>query len=663
MIKFKSLAQIKIVLLVVSLIFLIIPNLFAQDEKTSKSWNLKKYHKYKHKDESEKIKKDKDKYEDEDKDKDKDKEYKIISILNNPEYISDTSSICLKSIDLNFNQNNIDNITSDVNKVTSKLDLECKIATENIVENRNLIRPSMQCRTTLQQHSTPILQPRPENSVQLQLTQEMLQTKPVIKIVPSPYEEVKVEEVKKEEVIPIKHDEKQQTSLLPLPPPIEIFKYTEMEFEENVINKLDKVKICQYKVLKDFGWKIDIKEGNDTTMDTKKGDACSRKDITQINNEKDLQINISCKKGQNKTDTIKELTNKIIKDDYFNDLLNSRDALCVYKLRLKNAIKEATKKLTTNTDNNNYQFSEDDDQPFCDAPEKEWHKEDRKVKGKLNPRWLMPKNNPAKAIETFYCEKCIGECAVGLQVALLASQKELYKDSFNDAFTKDEVVIGDYDYLEQTNNPFFSLKYKNYLIDPKGEQMAKEGAATFIGVPGYIGHIRKEKFLDSKVDIGENFMLVDISKLASEEIKKYGMDYFNKINHDVWMTNLRILKLVKEQEMIKAEIKKIKEIKNVKESEFNDAKIKLLNDDLEKKEKKIKILKDKIEDLLNRPFFKEIEIYVHPLGVMTFGEHIKRLLRINKQSDYKIYFYQDSTNTALFKRYIDFMVHSCLKVP
>jgi len=70
------------------------------------------------------------------------------------------------------------------------------------------------------------------------------------------------------------------------------------------------------------------------------------------------------------------------------------------------------------------------------------------------------------------------------------------------------------------------------------------------------------------------------------------------------------------------------------------------------------ILKD-LQVILKDPFYRGYRVFVHPLKVMTMGEHIVRLLERNPRTPYTFRLYPTRYNGGLSSLYVKSMLDRC----
>ncbi|MBF0314199.1 MAG: hypothetical protein HQK50_14485 [Oligoflexia bacterium] len=389
---------------------------------------------------------------------------------------------------------------------------------------------------------------------------------------------------------------------------------TEAAFEAKVIAPLGAAELCQYKALKSLGWEIKIETGNRNHISfNESSKACNQDSLDDAHKNGELILNITiAREGENSWKSVAQNFKSLLNStNYLQTPLDSAASLCAYKQKVRTAALTATTKLDANR---RYNFGVGK-WAYCDVPWDEWSKIDQSNRYSC----VVATLSPTSAMECFYDYYCRSECAAGLQASLLATQMELYRPHFDQAFSTSEVILGYWQDLYQSDNPFFSKTkqeiYSKRIQDEDGTLHASLGAAAFIGLSGYIGNVLGEEYLDSPADRGENFMIVDMSAAANEELKSHGgLPYFTQMNHQLW--------------------------KLYNEEGSND-------------------YQEKIDKILAGAFYSQVKVYVHPLGIMSFGEHIKRLLERNPRTPYKFRLHDETTNSVLFERYKQHLIKRC----
>ncbi len=369
-----------------------------------------------------------------------------------------------------------------------------------------------------------------------------------------------------------------------------------------------KLRLCNVNFLSSLGWQIT--EGDVSEISIVEGNPCDNKSIDEVVSESELRIIIP--KG-------KALENQAVLDQKLKAIIDSEATKCAYKIKVSQAVKKATQKLAAQTEKGSFTFGKQEDLSCVSkSGSQEWKKGGNDGFLDIN---LMAAASPARAVESFYEGVCKAECLVGRQVASLATQYELFGPSdFNLAFSNKQVVIGRVagfsdSPLENTVRDFPAI------YDENGERLSKMGPQALVGVTGYIGNVKGADFLDSPVDRGENFIITEMSKLASDTLNKNGgFSAYNKTNELAW-------------------------------TEYNSEKAQGKKNPTKHRER----LKD--------AFYTQTKVYVHPLGIMTLGEHIERLLRINPRTPYTFRLYPDRNMTNLYEIYKKYKLSKCLEGP
>ncbi len=229
-----------------------------------------------------------------------------------------------------------------------------------------------------------------------------------------------------------------------------------------------------------------------------------------------------------------------------------------------------------------------------------------------------PATRVSSAIKSLYHEPFIAECAAAKQVAQIASLYEHYQDDIDDLLHPREVGIGLWQrYL---NSP--AIRARTPLLVNSADRkhalrkLAALGRYAFNGQMGYIRAANGEEFIDSLDNRGQNFLITQISPAAVEALRQRDdpLRELSALSVQMWR-------------------------------KYSD---KLADGGTRK------ALRKQFEAELSEldPFFSEVEIYVHPLGVRTFAFHIARQFRYNPRTPYTLEMYEDHLNGYTYQRFL-----------
>ena len=217
---------------------------------------------------------------------------------------------------------------------------------------------------------------------------------------------------------------------------------------------------------------------------------------------------------------------------------------------------------------------------------------------------------------------CIRDrCYVGQLVGLWASQYELMGHAwFDRAYTTEEIWLGRPHLIE--NLPFswnnqerdYHRRRALYILPERqneapGAVLAELGHIALCGRSGIIQNEREEGFF-----CNENFVVVDASPRAAAQLRlKGGFRY-------VASQTVEALELHRSSQNMLAP-----------------------GDEVFRKQQAV-------EEILSQPIFDEIEVYIHPFGVITLREIVEKKLRL-KTSAIKIALYSTGRDYAFYKRF------------
>lgn len=320
---------------------------------------------------------------------------------------------------------------------------------------------------------------------------------------------------------------------------------------------------------------------------------------------------------------------------------------CAYQSRLSKAASTATQKLKQNL---LYIFTpfwaHENDDLRLGTLSKYWQSES------CNGRCYIPKNGQvAEAAQAFYTSIFSTDCGVGLELSEITTVQELFgTESFEKNFTQNEMIIGDIKALTTTSNLFRGVKTKS-IWSSDGIAYSRAGSQAFIGVTGYIGHVRDPKyFIDDTINGNENFMILQSSTNAAQALlEKGGLLSYDNYLKLIWETSqgLSVEELQAiEQVVVLNLLKKATDITLQNYMPKDSGQI--------VSQRAYELLK-----LLKDPFLSETQLYVHPVGKKSISWHLVRLARLNPRTPYNIRFYPDVMHSIVYDRWIKSLLDAC----
>ncbi|MCI2263150.1 hypothetical protein [Xanthomonas indica] len=260
-------------------------------------------------------------------------------------------------------------------------------------------------------------------------------------------------------------------------------------------------------------------------------------------------------------------------------------------------------------------------------------------------RGYRPAGSNAQAIEAFYSGHVRSECGVGRQVAQLATQRELYGDAaFDRAFSADELSIGTFLALHDTDSVLLGAHAGDFFADGKAAKTAQRGRAAFLGAPGYIVHVFERRYLDDINNQAENFVVAAVSAEAAAALRTHGgFAYYDGQNRRIW-------------ELARA-------LRGPGRERFE----RLLYD----RDPALRARLDpaqqamlaQLDALLDDPFYRGFQVYVHPKGVKPIGYHVVRLLDRNPRTPFAVELTLHNLHTTLYRRWRDLQLRDCAQAP
>jgi len=383
---------------------------------------------------------------------------------------------------------------------------------------------------------------------------------------------------------------------------------------------------CAQGVLEDLGWQVDAADIAAPVVHG--GPVCERADLRQAQSAGDLRVQLP------------RQWSAAQRQAWLPTLFDDPATVCAYAFQLGAATRRAT---TALQDNDGFRFS---------ALQLGWigfGAGGAQAKGwerfRSFGRGYQPAEANSAALQPFYEGRVRAECGVGRQVAQLATQRELYGDAaFDREFSADELSIGTFLTLHETDSILLGRHAGEFLADGKAKQTALRGRQAFVGTPGFIEHVFERKYLDDINNQAENFVVVDVSDAAARALREHeGFAYYDQINRRIWALAQRMpgpgprrfeRLLIERDPIWRREVPAEQQ----------------------------PLLKE-LDALLDDPFYQGFLIYVHPRGIRPLGYHIARLLDRNPRTPFAIELGLHNLHATLYRRWIDARLRQCDSPP
>ena len=361
-------------------------------------------------------------------------------------------------------------------------------------------------------------------------------------------------------------------------------------------------------VLMGLGWRVVSHPG--AGIDVHAGTPCRRTSLRAAQQAGDLQIRVPAAVSAEAATAFAARLPALL------DGLASRGA---YNLRLAAATDRATGKLMTNVKRGNYIFPRFlvFETPFwqLDPPAGTWVEQGGGV--------YRARGAPSKAIEAFYTQRAATECYAGQQVAVFASQYELYgARAFDAAFRPAEIAIGGPPAIQATPFGQYTRNDRDYrwralffgpppyTKDP-GVALAELGPKAF---PGLAGVLRNQV----RTRTNENLLFVSVTPRASEALRtRGGFARVNALMRTAWPASRAASQWWMGRGYREQHRRKLKTI-------------------------------------LDDPLLSEIVIYIHPYGAVPLKTIvIDKMKRVPTPVELGLYFH--GKEDAFFQRYKDYL--------
>ncbi|MCX6117580.1 MAG: hypothetical protein NT027_08570 [Proteobacteria bacterium] len=407
---------------------------------------------------------------------------------------------------------------------------------------------------------------------------------------------------------------------------------------------------CKTKFLKRLGWTIkNAKDDSEQNLGLVSG-LCRQKDLPTAKAANLLTANISIASDESITKGL-------------DQLIDSEATMCAYRMQLSAGLDTAINKLSKNT---NFTFRRVSDPRHLPkegilgtTASEMWETESAQMS-----MYVKPGVSPYKALSVFYDPKhnTYIDCYAGaLSVATLAHMEMFGETHYDKAFKSNDVFLGvlftTIDGIDGLGNP---LEVKSWWTGDDGKEVPatgwyqdefgvdsmKLGRHDFIARRGAVFSLMKEDFLDSVVDVNENFIVTQVTDKGQallDDLVKQGRhlsEHFFGISTSYWIEESKKIiaaggeKAVRQQAAIDQFYVLFPEAKKLNTVE----------------------LAKKID---TDPAFTEILVFVHPLKIRNLSYHVKRLTTVNPRMPYSLKFRDLNYATTMFDRYKKYFLEAC----
>lgn len=385
---------------------------------------------------------------------------------------------------------------------------------------------------------------------------------------------------------------------------------------------------CMTEVLSSLGWRFE--HGDAANASIHAGLPCERDDLAQAQQRGDLVVTLP--RAGLDTDEHTRL---------LHELLVHPSTVCAYAFPLGDATRRAVDRLAANP---RYRFSGLQigwigfglGGPGADG----WERT------RSFGRGFRPIGSNTRAIEGFYNGSVRSECGVGRQIAQYATQAELYGPAgFDAAFGPDEIVIGTFASLHDTDSILLGRGAGDFVRDGRARLASQRGRQAFAGLPGFIFHVFDRSMLDDINNQAENFVVYDVGAAAADALRMHdGFEHYNRINHTLWELSRTLNPHAWGRGFERLLFERDAELR----ARLSPAS---------------RAIVERMDALLDDPFYREFRIYVHHQGEKPIGFHIARLLDRNPRTPFRIELALHNLHTTLFERYIAYRLAQCESLP
>ena len=252
-------------------------------------------------------------------------------------------------------------------------------------------------------------------------------------------------------------------------------------------------------------------------------------------------------------------------------------------------------------------------------------------------RWYEPRQSNSTAIAQFTTGRARSDCGVGRQVAQYATLAELFGESFDDAFARDEIVIGTFNKLQRSNSILLGKHRGELERDGLAKQASALGAGAFGGLPGFLYAIDPSALSDTS-NQAQNFVVHSVDDAAAQALRaRGGFAHYNAAILALW--------------------KSAQQLGDRGARGFE--RLLLEGRGLDRLDDDERAMVRSMRMTLADPFFRGFVVYVHPKGIRPIGYHVVRMLDRNYGTPYRVELALHNVHGEVFARYADTRIRAC----
>jgi hypothetical protein len=376
---------------------------------------------------------------------------------------------------------------------------------------------------------------------------------------------------------------------------------------------------CQMAVLRELGWSVERVPGTSRLVYST-GNPCDNSSLEESRSLGELRVRVPA------------VADEATLQSSLRRVIASPASVCAYRFRVGSAARLAARKLQLNR---GFYFYSDGWPYVAISNVARWWG------SCLNRGYyscIFPRRSNSDAMEDFVSGQIGTECALGLQAAEYATLREIFGDAgFNRSFQTQEIVIAPWTVLHGTGSATWGrLTNVDTEVDRNGAVTASLGSQAFLGFSGYIGNVFGEAYLDHPIDRGENFLTTFVSLSAGAELAaRGGFTQYNAWNRRLYELGRMLPPSIERLALTNQDPDLLPITANQRQA-FAE-----------------------MQAILRNPVYTGYQVFVHPLGTLTLGQHIVRLLERNPRTPYTFELYPSRMGRGIYARYVNLLLSRC----